>query len=75
MTVAAIDLQLDEDAVQLFNTASAEDQQKLRVLLSFWLREFILSPTPLTTLMDEISDKAQSRGLTPEILESLLNEN
>jgi hypothetical protein len=25
--------------------------------------------------MDEISEKAQARGLTPEILESLLNAN
>ena len=28
----------------------------------------------LRKLMDEISDEAEARGLTPEILESLLNE-
>jgi len=29
----------------------------------------------LRMLMDQISEKAQARGLTPEILESLLNAN
>jgi hypothetical protein len=47
----------------------------LRVLLSLWLREFAVSPRPLKVIMDEISEKAQARGLTPEILESLLNAN
>ena len=48
---------------------------KLRLLLSLWLREFAVSPRPLKVIMDEISEKARSRGLTPEILESLLNAN
>ncbi|WP_262983534.1 hypothetical protein [Phormidesmis priestleyi] len=29
----------------------------------------------LRELMDEISDRARARGLTPEILESILNES
>jgi hypothetical protein len=43
------------------------------VLLTLWLRDLILSPRPLQVIMDEISQKAQERGLTAEILESLLN--
>ena len=31
------------------------------------------SSTPLPALMDEIGDKAQARGMTPEVLAALLN--
>ncbi|MCB9078210.1 MAG: hypothetical protein H6631_11495 [Anaerolineaceae bacterium] len=73
MTVATINIQLDDDAAQIYTTASEEDRKKIQLLLSFWLREFDLPSIPLTDLMDEISEKAQQRGLTPEILETLLD--
>ena len=73
MTVATINIQLDDDAAQIYTTASEEDRKKIQLLLSFWLREFDLPSIPLTALMDEISEKAQQRGLTPEILETLLD--
>ena len=47
----------------------------MRLLLSLWLREFAVSPKPLDAVMDEISEKAEARGMTPEVLESLLNAN
>jgi len=43
-------------------------------LLSLKLTEVARAPRPLEEIMDEISRKAQARGLTPEALESLLNE-
>lgn len=70
MTVATINIQLDDDAAQIYTTASEEDRKKIQLLLSFWLREFDLPSIPLTDLMDEISEKAQQPGLTPEILET-----
>ncbi len=73
MAVSTISIQLDNDAARIYTAASAGNKEKLRMLLSFWLREFDVSSIPLTTLMDKISDKAQARGLTPEILESLLD--
>lgn len=69
-----IAIPLATDSAQIYTTASAEDQKKMQLLLSLWLREFGASPKPLGVLLDEISEKAQARGLTPEILESLLNE-
>lgn len=75
MTIATITIPLDPDTARIYTGASTEDQRKLRLLLSLWLREFSMSPTPLKVIMDEISDKAQARGLTPEILESLLHAN
>jgi len=75
MTIANITIPLDAQTAQIYTRASSEDKRKLRVLLSLWLREFAISPRPLQVIMDEISEKAQARGLTPEILESLLNAN
>ena len=67
MTVA---IPLDKQAAQIYTRASTEEQQKLQMLLGLWLREFDDNSLSLPRLMDQISDKAQERGLTPEILES-----
>jgi len=69
----AITIPLDADTARLYNQTSADLQRKLQLLLSLWLRDFILSPRPLQVVIDEISQKAQERGLTSETLESLLN--
>jgi hypothetical protein len=43
--------------------------------MRLWLDETQRSDTEtLLAMMDKLSDKAQARGLTPEILESILNE-
>jgi len=71
---ATVNIQLDADAARIYYAASNEDKRKMQVLLSLWLRDFGMSSKPLKTFMDEISEKAQARGLTPEILETLLND-
>lgn len=74
MTTATITLELDADIAKAYATAPAENQKKMRLLLSLWLRELAVAPAiALSELMDNISDKAQAKGLTPEILESLLD--
>jgi len=74
MTTVPVTLQLDAEAVKAYAAAPAEDQKKMQLLLSLWLRELAAIPAiSLPTLMDDISDKAQARGLTPEMLESLLD--
>jgi hypothetical protein len=45
----------------------------MQALLSLWLRNLAAAePSTRSEIMDEISRKARARGLTPEILESLL---
>ena len=56
------------------STATAEQQRKLEALLSLKLTEVARTTQPLEAIMSEISRNAQARGLTPEILASLLNE-
>jgi len=73
MSVATINIQLDQDVAQIYTRASEEKQEKLGLLFSLWLRE--VETLSLSDLMDKISDNAGQRGLTPEILESLLNDD
>jgi hypothetical protein len=75
MSTEVITLKVDSEAAQAFNSASTEEQEKLQVLLGLWLKEYARADTAtLKETMNEISSRAQSRGLTPEILESILEE-
>ena len=75
MSTETITLQVDVDAAQVFNAAPAADREKLQMLLGVWLKEYARADTAsLKGTMDEISESAQSRGLTPEILEAILKE-
>jgi hypothetical protein len=67
-----ITLQIDADLAKAYEKASDQDQSKLQLLLTLWLRELFVRSTSLKSLMDELSDKAQERGLTAEKLETLL---
>lgn len=73
--MATISIDVDPVAARAFFEASAEERRKLQLLLGLRLRELTTGPTrPLKEIMDEIGAEAESRGLTPEILESLLRD-
>jgi hypothetical protein len=74
METQTITIRVSPEAARVYNTATAEQQRKLEALLSLKLTEVAQTNRPLEEIMSEISRKAQARGLTPEILESLLNE-
>lgn len=76
MTLATISIQVDDKAAQIYETVSESKRLRLRKLISFLVEEFAEStPEALLSLMDEMSDEAEAKGLTPEILEALLNED
>jgi len=68
-----ITIPLDADTARLYSQIPTDQRRKFQLLLNLWLRDLIISPRPLQAIMDEISQKAQERGLTPEVLEYLLN--
>jgi hypothetical protein len=75
MTTATISIEVDSDAARAFAQAPAEERRKLELLLELRLRELTTGPVrPLREIMDEIGAKAELRGLTPEILDSLLHD-
>jgi hypothetical protein len=66
-------LQLEAEAVEIFRNISDTDQEKLEILVSSLFKEYKKSDnSTLKKTMNEISEKAQARGLTPEILETIL---
>ena len=73
MTTGTITLQVDADLAQAYQSAPANDQSKLRLLLDLWLRELLVRSTSLSDLMDELSDRAEARGLTAENLQEMLH--
>ncbi len=69
-----ITLTVDSEVARAYNSASPEEKRKLDLLVSLSLREATSSERSLQEVMLEISEKARSRGLTPEILQSILEE-
>ncbi len=74
MSTATISIEVDAEAARAFSLASDEERRKLQLLLSLRLRELTSKPSrSLQEVMDAIGAQAEARGLTPEILESLLH--
>lgn len=74
MTTETITIRVDARAAQAFNTAPDDKRRKLEALLSLRLLEAVQTTEPLEQLMRRISANAQKRGLTPEILQDILND-
>ena len=73
MATDQITIRVDPEAANVYRSASEEERRKLDVLLSLKLLDAGRSQASLPELMQEISRRAQERGLTPEILEELLS--
>ena len=77
MDTKTINLQVGADVAEAYESASAEEKRKLDVLLSSRLREAVQHRErgrSLEEIVDEISQRAQERGLTQERLDEILNE-
>ena len=75
MAHTTISISFDEATALAYNQASAEEQKKIQILLRLRVNElFTQSDVSLQQVMDEIGAKAEARGLTPEILETLLRD-
>ena len=73
--MSTIDIEVDAEAARAYAAASAEEKRKLQILLNLRLRELVDRPSrPLSDVMDEIGAEAEARGLTPEMLDSLLKD-
>ena len=69
--MASIILQVDQDIKTAFEQAKPEIQQQLSNIIQLFLKDNLHNKS-LTEVMAEISEKAQQRGLTPEILQEIL---
>ena len=74
MEMKTIQIRVSADIAERFAAASEEDRRKIEALLSLQLGELTQPKRSLEEIMDSMSQYAQAQGLTPEILESLLND-
>lgn len=75
MATKTITIQVDAEAAKAFAAASPEEQRKIQLLLNLRLQDLTISRgKSLKTIIDEIGARAEARGLTPEILESILRD-
>jgi hypothetical protein len=75
MGTTTITIQVETKAAKAFAAASPEDQRKMQLLLSLRLQDLTApQEQSLQAVMDEIGAIAEARGLTPEILDSLLHD-
>jgi len=75
MKTEEITIHVSEDAADAYRSASNEDRHKLDLLLSLKLTDVCKTTVSPKEVMREISRKAQERGLTPDIMDSILNES
>ncbi len=74
MPSEVITISVAPEAARAFNASTAEVRQKLETLVGLWILEATKTSQSLKELMQETSRRAQERGLTPEILRSILDE-
>jgi hypothetical protein len=74
MQTQEITIRVDSEAAGVYLAASEEDRRKLDLILSLRLRDAALTGESIERVMREIGMRAQERGLTAEIAESILRD-
>lgn len=75
MAIATIRVPIDDNSARILEQTPVEKQAQLRLLIRQLVAEFAQStPATLFAQMDAMSQEAQRRGLTPELLDTLLRD-
>jgi len=70
-----ITFEVTPEIAEAYQFASLEERQQIQEIVSLLLKKEKDNDIDfLRKIMDEISDRATARGLTPEILEAIINE-
>ncbi|MBI4649378.1 MAG: hypothetical protein HY738_22955 [Bacteroidia bacterium] len=73
-----ISIPLNEETFSLYLRASSEKKKKAEFLIGLWLKDFFKSrkkaQKEFFEIMEQTGKIAKERGMTPEILEQILNE-
>jgi hypothetical protein len=73
MTMQEITIRVDPTAAAVYLAASDEERRKLDALLSLRLSEAARQDRPLLDIIREAGREAAANGLTPEILQEILD--
>ena len=69
-----IQIRVSSEIADKFEAASEQEKRKIEALLSLKLGDLTKPERSLEEVMDSMSDYAQAQGLTPKILEKILND-
>ena len=69
-----ITVSVDPNVARAYRAASDSERRKFDLLVNLRLREAISPRKSLMDIVEEIGRNAERRGLTPEILQSILDE-
>jgi len=73
MATTRIAIPLDPETAKAYRGARPEEKKKMQALVRLWLHDLAAAkPATLNDLMNEVSEKAQERGLTSKVLDALL---
>ncbi len=73
--MSEITIEVSPEIAAAYRSAPLQERKKIQSIVTILLQKQVDGDVAFVReLMDEISDRAKSRGLTPEILESILNE-
>lgn len=67
-------INVDNEVAQAYREAEFNQHQKLGMMIKLFFQPDLTKKT-LSEVMEEIADKAAKRGLTPEILQSILEDD
>jgi hypothetical protein len=68
-----ITIQVDPEIAKAYREAEPEKQRKIQIFVNIMLQKGV-SQKPLLDIMEDASQQAIANGMTPEILESILND-
>ena len=68
-----ITIQVEPEIAKAYREAEPEKQQKIQIFINIMLQKAV-SQKPLVDIMEEASQQAIAKGMTPEILESILKD-
>ncbi len=73
-----VTISLETDVASAYNKANPQMRKKAEILVNLWLKDLFSSKArakkELFEIMQTAGKIAQANGLTPEILERLMNE-
>ena len=73
-TTETITVTVDSEVAEKYRSASDMDRRRMDFLINSHLRRLMGPRMPLEEIMRDLSREAQENGLTPEILQSILDE-
>lgn len=74
MKTQEITIRVAPEAADVYQSSSEEKKRKLDALLSAWLSSAGKPTRSLKEIRHDASEQAQKKGLTPDILSDILNE-